>query len=190
MSLRLITPPTVEPVSLAEAKLSARVTHADEDAWFSEIAIPSAREEVEHQLGRALIHQTWELTLDAFPAEFIRLDYPPLASVTVLQYVDPDGNLQTWPTPKYYVDTSIEPGQVLPAYGQEWPETRDQANAMILRYVAGYGADAAAVPAAIRNWMLVTIGTAYKVKESYDVKAVVKHQFVDGLLDRYRMLHI
>lgn len=188
MSLRLITPPATEPVTLAEAKAHLRVTESAEDALITAM-ITAARERCEHVLCRALIHQTWELTLDAFP-EAIRLDYPPLSSVTSVQYVDPDGNLQNWSSLEYYVDKAAEPGYVVPGYGSEWPAIRDQANAVIVRYVAGYGAAASAVPQAIRNWLLLAVGTLYETREADDVRAKAQHLFVDGLLDRYRIWRV
>ncbi|HQR22181.1 MAG TPA: phage head-tail connector protein [Burkholderiaceae bacterium] len=186
MSLRLITAPGVEPVSLAEAKAQLRVTASDEDALVS-ACITAARERCEHLLGRALIDQTWELTLDAFP-QAIRLDNPPISSVTSLSYVDGSGNTVVWGAPNYYVDKSGEPGWIVPAYGGAWPaDVRDQANAVIVRYVAGYGAAAAAVPLAIRQWILLATGTLFETREADDVKQKVQHLFVDGLLDRYRI---
>lgn len=188
MTLRLITPPAVEPVTLAEAKAHLRVTHAGDDALITAL-VSAAREQCEHILGRALIEQTWELTLDAFP-DAIRLDHPPIASVTSLSYVDPAGTTQVWPAPNYYLDKASEPGWITPAYGGSWPDVRDQANAVIVRYVAGYGAAAAAVPLAIRQWLLLAIGSLYETRERDDAQRKLPHDFVGGLLDRYRMLHV
>jgi uncharacterized phiE125 gp8 family phage protein len=104
--------------------------------------------------------------------------------------VDPDGATQVWSSLSYYVDKRSEPGYVVPAYGTDWPATRDQANAVTVRYAAGYGAAASAVPAAIRAWILLATATLYETREADDVKVKAQHLFVDGLLDRYRILHV
>lgn len=64
-SLQTITPPTVEPVSLAEMKLYLRVDNAAEDAEITEM-ITDAREWVEERTNRRLVEQTvkWVLDLD------------------------------------------------------------------------------------------------------------------------------
>jgi Phage gp6-like head-tail connector protein len=67
MRLVLITPPSVEPVSLTEAKLHARVEYPDDDALISSL-ITSARRYCETALRGALITQTWALMLDSFPS--------------------------------------------------------------------------------------------------------------------------
>jgi len=74
-------------------------------------------------------------------------------------------------------------------YSGSWPDTRDQINAVAVRYVAGY-ADAAAVPEGIKQWIKLQIASMYENRETeaYSSRAVsttVQMQFVDRLLDRY-----
>jgi hypothetical protein len=64
--LKLITPPSVEPVTAAEAKLHARVDITDDDALFASL-ITAARRYCETALKSALVTQTWTLYLDGFP---------------------------------------------------------------------------------------------------------------------------
>src|SRR5690348_16556758 len=104
MSLRLIADPATEPVSLAEAKAHLRVTASDEDALISALII-AAREAAEHELGRALITQTWEKTLDLFP-DAIELTNPPVQSVASVQYLDIDGVEQTLSSVSYTLDNA------------------------------------------------------------------------------------
>lgn len=58
--------PTSEPITLAEVKAHARVSHARDDAYLSAL-IAAARRKAELDTGRALITQTWTATLDAWP---------------------------------------------------------------------------------------------------------------------------
>src|ERR1051325_11329554 len=104
MALTLSTAPTVEPVSLDEAKGQVRVEldfHSDDALILGLIA--AARRLAEVFCGRAFLTQTWDLTLDAFPSgwgprwpatlggrDAIRLPRPPLQSVSYVKYVDTD----------------------------------------------------------------------------------------------------
>lgn len=184
MPLKLITAPTTEPVTLADAKSHLRVSGTDDDALITAL-ISAARQDAEHRLGRALITQTWELTLDAF-TDTIELPLPVLASVTSIKYIDATGTEITLSSAAYTVDTDSEPGRVYPVYGTSWPGIRSQTNAVRIRYVAG----AASVDAAISQWMLLRISALYENRESVvsgqPIQAAPR-DFADGLLDRYKV---
>lgn len=66
--LTRVTPPAVEPVSLAEMKTHLRV---DDDLYDDDTLIQSlisaARQWVEETCGRSLITQTWRLAMPGFP---------------------------------------------------------------------------------------------------------------------------
>jgi uncharacterized phiE125 gp8 family phage protein len=185
MALKLITAPAEEPVTLAEAKLHLRVDHTADDALITAL-IAAAREFAEHQTERAFVTQTWELALDAFPADVFKLPRAPLASVTSIKYDDAAGAEQTLSAAAYYVDTHSVPGEIVPAYGTSWPDALAAANAVRVRYVAGYGG-AAAVPAGIKQWMLVRIGSLYQRREEVAAGGVQPLPWVDRLLDPYRV---
>ena len=87
--------PAFEPVTLAEAKLWLRIDHSDEDSLVLEL-VKSARREVERFCGRQLINSTRIWRLDRFPSSgVIRLDRPPLSSVSSITYVDTAGASQS-----------------------------------------------------------------------------------------------
>jgi len=188
MPAKLITAPAVEPVTLVEAKAHLYVTHGDDDALIGAY-IAAAREDAEHRLQRALVEQTWELALDAFP-NVIVLPMAPLVSITSIKYIDDAGVEQTLGSSTYYADTVAEPGQVVPKYGESWPTTRAERNAVRVRYVAGYGDSGSFVPAAIRQWILLRVGSLYENRESAVSGQPIQQaprDFADGLLDRYKV---
>lgn len=82
MALKLITAATALAVSLVEAKEHLRVTESTEDTLITAM-ITAATEVAEQITGRAIMPQTWELTLDAFPDAF-ELTRIPAASITSL----------------------------------------------------------------------------------------------------------
>ncbi len=184
MTLSLITPPASEPVTLAQAKLQRKVEHSLDDAWFSDVAIPAARRIAEHKLGRVLIAQTWALTFDTFPADVLGLGKAPVASITSIAYFDSDGTEQTLDTGVYEI-ADASAGTVRPVEGEEWPSTDGRADAVTITFVAGADS-AAAVPAEVREWMLIHIATAHKHREAFASGASIAelpNRFVDGLLD-------
>lgn len=186
MALKLITAPAAEPLSLARVKEHLRIDSNDDDLLLSNLIIV-ARQEAEKITRRALVTQTWELVLDTFPA-VICVPLPCLQSVTSIKYIDQDGTERTLDPSAYQVDIDTEPARIVPAYGLTWPGCRNQVNAVRVRYVAGYGA-ADAVPAAIKQWMMVRIGTLYENRESVNVGGTVTEiSFADGLLDEYRVV--
>jgi len=187
MSIKLITAPANEPLTLAEVKAHLRVDDAASDALITALIV-SAREMAEHQVGRSLMQQTLELTLDQFPDAFI-LQRPPVISITSVKYLDADGIQQTLAAESYVLDNSSDStaAYLICAYATSWPTTRSEANAVRVRYLAGY-ANAAAVPQGIKQWMLLQIGHWFATRESTNVGNIVNEMpFLGGLLDRYRI---
>ena len=125
----LVTAPTVEPVTLAEAKAHVNAEEHHDDDDYIQTLITVAREWCENFTRRAFNTQTWDVFLDRFPSagDVIELPLGKLQSVTDtgFTYVDTDGNTTQVSTAVYTVDTDSEPGRVYLAYNQSWPSIRD-----------------------------------------------------------------
>jgi uncharacterized phiE125 gp8 family phage protein len=138
--LKVITKPTVEPVTLAEAKLHCRVDVNDDDALITSL-ITTARTYCETFTGRAFCQQTLQLNLNRWPSKrAISLPRPPLRSVTSLTYYQTDGTpvVLTAGT-DYLVDVDSEPGQIILPYGKSWPtNSLYPLNPIRIVYIAGY----------------------------------------------------
>src|ERR1041385_152928 len=127
-SLTIVAPPTVEPITLDEVKNWLKQDGGDDDALITDL-ISAAREHAEKYLRRALITQTWKLTLDleqcgyandlpgglyALPISAIygglpdRIDlpYPPLVSVTSVTTYDINNTGTVFDSSNYLVDTA------------------------------------------------------------------------------------
>jgi len=186
--LTLVTAPTVEPVSSTEAKAQLRLEVSDDDTLVGTL-ITTARRRAEAFLNRALIHQTWDLTLDAFPdAAWITMPLPPLVSITSVKYVDTAGTTQTWATANYTVDVSRTPGRVALAYNVDWPVTRDVVNAVTIRFVAGYGAAATDVPADLVQGIKILVAALYENRDGMG-KDTPFPQMVRDLWAPHRIWH-
>ena len=82
-------------------------------------------------------------------------------------------------------DAVAAPGWVLPAAGTDWPAAGDYANAVRVRFVAGFG-DASSVPAAVKAWMLLHIAEWYAQREAGADKPRDLLPHAARLLDRAR----
>lgn len=157
--IKVITAPTLEPITLAEAKANLRVIGTDEDADITRM-IRAARQMAEERLNRALMPQTLAFGEDGFCGA-LRVPRPPLRTIDSLTYIDTDGAAQALAGPAYLVDTFAEPPTISAAPGTSWPATRAQTGAVVVQYQAGY-ADAASVPEPIRQWMLLAINAFFE----------------------------
>ncbi len=198
MALKLITAATVEPVTLAQAKAQLNVDH-DDDNDLIELLISVTREHLDGEAGllqRALVTQTWDLYLDAFPCGDIRIPLPPLQSVTSVKYDDENGDEQTVDAENYSVDTVNEPGWLRRNHSWSWPTTYCAANAVRVRFIAGYPPSTDSPPDLLANfpkplmqWMLLQIGTFYRQRETLVIGSSVAHLpwLAESLIQRYRV---
>lgn len=169
MNLRLITAPTAEPVSVETMKSHLRIDGSGEDTLITSY-IKSARELGEGLARRAFITQTLELVISAWSRTgVLKLPRPPLQSVTSVKYKDSNGEEYTWTD--YVVDERSEPGVVVlkstPSVGLF------ESGAIAVRFVAGYGAAATAVPNAFVQGVLLTVAHWYENREAVNVGSSV-----------------
>lgn len=174
-ALKLLTAPTVEPVTTAEAKTNMRVTSSDDDTFIGTL-ITAARRYAEQHCRRAFVNQTWDLYLDDWPGDdYIVIPRPPLVSVTHVKYTDSGNTVNTWAAANYIVDSYREPGRVVLGYGISWPTaTLRPTSAINVQYVAGYGAAAANVPQEIKQAILLLVAHWYENREAVLVGSISK----------------
>jgi hypothetical protein len=166
----LVTGPASEPVTLAEAKEHCRVDIVTDDAYITAL-ITAARELVSQLTGRALITETWSLTLDDWPnnkdddwwdgqrdgalslldAAELEIQRAPFLAVTSVKTIDAAAAETVWSASNYYVAKRHGFGRLIRQAGVSWPiPGRDRAG-IVITFTIGYGASASAVPAALRQ---------------------------------------
>lgn len=167
-SLSRQTPPTVEPVTLSEAKAHCRVDTTADDAYIAGL-IQTAREWVESYLDRSIIHTQWVMRLDKFPDDGtmdLELPRPPMvasgtATAVAVTFTFENGTTSTYSTASYRVDRASTPGSVKTLYGQAWPPHLMDDNSISVTWWGGYGASGTDVPAPIRHAILMLVAHWY-----------------------------
>jgi len=191
--VRVVSPPEAAAIDLADAKQHLRIEPGNltEDALI-EALITAANAPLDGPsgwLGRALVLQRLEYSLDGFPCDVLKLPCPPLAVdnlgvplFVAVSYVDSQGALQTLAPATYRVIYGgEEPSRFLLGYGQTWPATRCEPEAVRIRYDAGYGTASEAVAAEIRHAVRLQVGTLYKNRES--VIGTPQHDLLKGYVE-------
>lgn len=170
---RIHTAPTGLVVSVADAKLHGHVDSSAEDALVQTM-IGTATSLVEAHMRRTVtLTRTLEDVFRSTPeVDEIRLGRGPVTAVSqVAAYAD-DGTETVLDSSLYGVD--LDDGVVYLRDGGSWPLGTRGRSAFIVRYVAGY-ANGAAVPDAIRQAILQTVGHLYENREGQGSEA-----FIDG----------
>ena len=166
MELQLVTAPTLEPVSVNEAKHHLRVSDSQEDQ-FIDTLIKAARELAEVETERSFLTTRWKQTFRCWPGSEIRLERPPLQSVVSVAYVDENEASQTLTeTTHYVVDTTSTPGKIWRAADTSWPSVSTEAPHPIeITFDAGWSI-ASTVPQSIKQAILLLVGHWYEHREA------------------------
>lgn len=201
MTLYLITAPTDEVVTVAEARAQLRGS-VDADDAVIEALIKSAVNQIDPAgggwLGRALRPQTWELRGSQFPSRYdgcgydrnfhrsyeAELPYPPLLVVDSVKYDDGDGVETTLTAGVGYRVIgagSIGKARIVPIYNGSWPSSvRADDESVRIRFTAGYEDTTAGdeLPAPIKQAVILM------VKHLYDIanrNMFVSERTIDGV---------
>lgn len=181
------TEPTDASIWLADAKaqcyIAADVT--GHDAMLSRL-LRLAVETVESDANRALLQRTIEYKMDRWPqcsSRYFDVPLGPLSSVTSIQYVDTDGNTQTWDAANYEAETSHQPGRIYRAFNVSWPSLRDVQNAVIVTYVAG--STQPNVPEIAKQAVMLLVAHAFENREILSERsAMEKPQGYSAMIQR------
>jgi len=183
MSLTLVTPPSSEPVTLAEAKAHLKLDTSDDDVLIASLIV-AARARAEWHTGRALVTQSWTLHLDAWPADGIEIPLPPLQSVTSVTTYALDDTARVLGSSAYQVDAAS--GRLALRSGVTPPTDLRAVNAVEIAFTAGYGA-ASAVPVPLKQAILQIVADLYAHRGD---EAEIVSQTAQALLAPYRIFRL
>jgi uncharacterized phiE125 gp8 family phage protein len=191
MGTSVVTGPTTEPVTLAEAKAHCRIEIPDDDGLLAGYIL-AARNYVEGQTHRTMLTQTWDCTADyGWPMRSgrHRFDVPlsPVQAVSSISYVDQNGATQTLATSLYTVVSNRTKAFIVPSYNASWPSVQCVPDAVTVRVVVGY----TQTPDELRQAMLMLVGSFYENRESVVIGQTPAEvpMAVEALISPFRIAH-
>jgi uncharacterized phiE125 gp8 family phage protein len=160
-TIRVVTPPASEPVTIAEAKAQLSIGASD-DSHDTELAslIAAAREEWERDTSIALITRTLEHRLPKFLTS-IALTVRPAIAVSSVKYIDSSGIEQTVTASDYYLDG--DEVRFLSTFVK--PTVQDRSEAVRITYTAGYGSDSRACPELDRMAIKLSLANRFEDRD-------------------------
>ena len=194
MNLKIISGPTTEPVTLAEATLHLKVDSIADNSLIT-MLIKAARQSAENFTARALASQVLELILDDFSQEKIVLPRPPVENVLWVKYRNSSGIEATVPSSDYIAFVDADPAEVVPAYCKSWPSFIPYPRGAVrIRYTAGYKPGSPnpelLLPEAIKEAILLSVGSWYENRQDLLARGHIPKSLPLGaeyLLYQYRI---
>ncbi|WP_180966887.1 head-tail connector protein [Cohaesibacter celericrescens] len=116
MTANLLSPPMVEPVSLADIKAFLKLDSDAEDDLLRAF-ISSARVHLEHLTGRQFITQTWRVLLDGDLGRRISLPLQPVSNIVSAAILSEDGDLLSLATESFALYQSHNPALIVNSGG-------------------------------------------------------------------------
>jgi len=188
LSLTVSSEPSVEPLSLADAKTHLRVTTTASDDYITAL-VTVARKHVENVTGRALITQTLVYTLAELD-DRMPLPRAPVASISSVKLYSDASAATTVGSGVYTTSSSGERVSVVREDDESWPTvTLRSFDPVEVTFVAGYGASASDVPAGIVHAIKLLVGHWFENREPVVVGTITAAVplSVDALLAPYTL---
>jgi uncharacterized phiE125 gp8 family phage protein len=191
MGLVQLSGPGAEPLSLEEIKSYLRVDGNAEDVLVQSLVLTS-RLHIEAALGLALMTQSWKFVLDAWPVDgVVDLPIAPVQQVSDVRVIGKDGTALSLDADGYELDTSSRPPRLY-RKSDTWP-TPGRAHAGIeIDITAGFGASADAVPAPIRQALMLLVAHWYEHRDPIEIgtPSTAVPNAVSRLLHPYRVVRL
>lgn len=147
---KLKTPADNPPITLSEGKkqLNIEDDFTDDDSHIIS-DIKAAANYFFNRTGRQLMQATFEMVMDDWYYnrcnDVLEIPVAPVVKINSIKYYDNDNSLQTLSTNSYRLNNYHEPAHI--EFIGTLPGLYDRTDAVIIEYVAGYGADGATAEA-------------------------------------------
>lgn len=188
MTMFLVTPPALEPVTVADARAYLRISTNSEDDILRRL-IATARELVEAETGMALIDQTWRLRVDRWPrsGRLAIFKYPVKSVVSVVAY-RPDGTAISFAPEEFVLHHERRPQRV---YMTQYPDAASFTG-LEVDFIAGFGETSVGVPDAMKQAILTLTAHLYESRAGVDADATSRTipPIVSQLVESWRRVSI
>lgn len=180
MSLRLITPPDSDPVSLDEAKAFLGITNNTNDAVISAL-ISAATIQCQGLVQRAFVSQVQEWVITDW-CPVLRLPIAPVApsGIASIKYVDLSEAQQTLDPSQYVAWQAGKTVAIQPVLGTVWPfiSIKPAPEPIVIRFTVG---DAVAdVPENVKTAIKFAVRSLYTM----NTNSLLSLERVEGVLER------
>ena len=193
MNINLITAPSLEPLTLTEVKSYLRISNTDDDTYLTAL-ITASRKYCENYENRAYITQVWEMYLDEWPSDIIKIPKGKLQTINSIKYKNSSSVETTLANTEYVYSTKGILGRLTPAYGKFWPMfTPYPLDAITINFTCGYGTLASTVPETVKQAMYLLISHWYENRIPLNDKMGVPTELnftITALLWQERILNI
>ena len=155
----LITPPAIEPVSLAEAKAWLREESCDEDQLIQTLLV-SARMTLEAWTRRYFITQGWRLVCDQWPIstrnpQLIEIAFAPFRTVNAIRIYDANDTATILSATSYAASSGDHGGRIL--FNAAPPAAGRAIDGVEIDFMVGYGATVLQTPEPLRRAILILV---------------------------------
>lgn len=187
MGLKLLTPPTVDPISIVgldrlKEHLHEATDVADEDALITGY-LNAAWELAERHTWRQFLTAQWRYTLRSWTAQnpdrshgrylaCVLIPRPPCQSIDLVEYIDCSGDTQSLTAgTDFEIDDESDVWSIVPAFGKTWPRTRhNHPKAVQITFTAGYGNTADDLPDVLLHAVKLQVGNWFLNREATDTR--------------------
>lgn len=171
MATKLLAGPTVEPITLTEAKTHLRVDSSAEDTLIQSL-IMASRLHIEAALDLALITQTWRFQLDRWPrARSLNLPLRPVQTLTTARVFNSEDESEVLDNAAFILDGTANPARLILSGRTSLPVPDRAANGIEIDFIAGYGDAPTDVPQPIRQALLLLTAHWYEHREPVEIGA-------------------
>ena len=156
--------PTIEPVTLDEFKVFAKIETDAEDVILRGF-ISAARIATEEYIGQALIQQTIRMLMEFWSGVEVELPKPPLISFDDVFTIDEDDTETSYSSSNYYIITESTPGKLVLKQSVTSPINTDRNyGGFGITFKAGHGKDVSDVPRSIHDGIMLWAATIYATR--------------------------
>lgn len=187
MTIKDITPPAVEPVTLSYAKTFLRVDGGAEDTLITDL-IRAARLRLEEMIRASLISRRRLYRTQKVSDSGVIIDHSPVTAIHAVRVIDKDGVETALLPSDYRADYRAIPARLCLRSPWRWHQFGSGTDYVEIELEAGFGTLPEDIPMPLRQAVLLLLAQSYEHRDSPELPPVP--MMVDALIMPYRSLKL